>query len=82
MGSGVLHMIDVSRFRMGDPCPRCLGRRVYALDVNTDEWACIPNAEPFPVLRPIIHSATASCDNPEGAFALMETARREVNHGR
>lgn len=41
-------MIDVSRFRVGDRCPRCAGRRVYAVSVPDDRWRCVPNAMPFP----------------------------------
>jgi hypothetical protein len=40
-------MIDVSRFTVGERCPRCVGRRVYAVNVDKDLWLCVPNAMPF-----------------------------------
>ena len=43
-------MIDVSTFHMGDRCPRCTERRVYAVSIPTDEWRCVPNAVPVPWL--------------------------------
>lgn len=44
-------VINVSLLRVPDPCPRCLGRRVYRVSVPTDEWSCVPNMIPFPWLR-------------------------------
>lgn len=40
--------IDVSRFTLGDPCPRCTGRRVYAVEQDKNLWLCVPNAMPVP----------------------------------
>lgn len=44
-------MKDVSRFRVGDPCPRCDNRRVLAVDVARDLWMCCPSAMPVPWRR-------------------------------
>lgn len=42
-------MIDVSRFKQGERCPRCAGRRVVAVSIPADRWRCAPNAQPFPL---------------------------------
>lgn len=70
-------MIDVSRFHAGQPCPRCPGRRVYAVDIGADRWCCVPNAMPVPWLREHIleHDATASCDDPASALELVRAAQ-------
>lgn len=44
-------ILDVSTFTIGDRCPRCIERRVFAVDTNLDLWLCIPNAMPVPWLR-------------------------------
>lgn len=44
-------MIDVSRFRTGDRCPRCINRRVYQIDEDRNMWLCIDNARPVPSKR-------------------------------
>jgi hypothetical protein len=41
-------IIDVSKFHLGDRCPRCLGRRVYVVDQDRNLWCCVPNAVPKP----------------------------------
>lgn len=46
--AGPSAMLDVSRMRLGSACPRCTGRRVYALDENKNLWLCIANAMPVP----------------------------------
>lgn len=45
---GVPGMLDVSRMPLNSACPRCTGRRVYALDENKNLWLCIANAMPVP----------------------------------
>lgn len=44
-------MIDVSVFVTGDRCPRCIDRRVFAVDLDRNLWLCIPSAIPKPWLR-------------------------------
>jgi len=44
-------VIDVSRFRLGDACPRCAGRRVYAVEQDKNLWLCVANAIPKPWRR-------------------------------
>ena len=44
-------MIDVSRFHVGERCPRCRERRVYAVDEDRNLWLCIANAMPAPWRR-------------------------------
>jgi hypothetical protein len=45
------HMIDVARLRLADTCPRCIDRRVYAVDEDRNLWLCIANAMPVPWRR-------------------------------
>lgn len=70
-------MIDVSRFRTGDRCPRCSGRRVYAVDIPNDRWRCVPYAMPF-ALEFKQHDATASADDVEEAIALQIAAQEAL----
>ena len=48
---GVPGVLDVSRMRLNEPCRRCAGRRVYAVDENKNLWLCIANAMPVPWRR-------------------------------
>ncbi len=41
-------VLDVSRFRVGDRCPRHVDRRVYAVDETRNLWCCVPSAMPIP----------------------------------
>ena len=45
-GSG--RMIDVAKFHVADRCPRCIDRRVLAVDLDRNLWLCAPNAMPIP----------------------------------
>lgn len=60
-------MLDVSRFKLGDPCPRCAGRRVYAVDQDKNLWLCIANAMPVPWRRDQVteHDATELTQDPQ-----------------
>lgn len=72
-------MIDVSRFHAGDPCPRCAGRRVHTVSIETDEWCCIPFAMPFALAEHVrIHDATERLEDPEAALAALEHFHHKV----
>jgi hypothetical protein len=47
-GLGAPGMRDVSRMPIGSACPRCVARRIYAVDENKNLWLCIANAMPVP----------------------------------
>lgn len=66
-------MIDVSRFRIGDACPRCVDRRVYAVEQDRDLWLCIANAMPIPWRRDQVteHDARDETSTPSEAAAVM-----------
>jgi hypothetical protein len=68
-------MIDVSR--LSGLCPRCTDRRVVAVDIPADRWACTPFAVPFP-FSVTEHDATASCDDPASALELQRAAQQKV----
>ncbi len=46
LGSSAI--VDVAKFHTGDRCPRCLERRVYAVDLERNLWCCVANAIPKP----------------------------------
>jgi hypothetical protein len=74
-------VIDVSTLAHGDPCPRCAARRVYAVDVSRDRWACLPYAVPFhghPRFPVVEHDATQPADDMESAIALMNAAKTRM----
>jgi hypothetical protein len=64
---GVPGMIDVSRFKLGDACPRCSGHRVYAVDQDKNLWLCIANAMPVPWRKDQLqeHDATEYVDTED-----------------
>jgi len=75
-------MIDVSAMAKAEPCPRCSGRRVWAVHVDTDQWCCAPNAMPFPFKQELkFHDATASADDVESAMSVAIAAQRMMTHG-
>lgn len=57
-------MIDVSRFVVGDRCPRCRNRRVYAIEIERDQWMCVPSAMPFALRE---HAIEHNADELDGA---------------
>lgn len=66
-------MIDVSRFKLGDACPRCIGRRVYVVDEERNLWCCVPNAIPKPWLREqVLEHEAAEADDDSIAFAAAQ----------
>jgi len=60
-------VIDVSAFKIGDRCPSCTERRVYAVDIRRDLWRCVPNAvvRPWKLEQIIEHDAKDSLDPDE-----------------
>jgi len=65
---GVPGMLDVARMRLGQPCPRCSGRRVYAVDQDKNLWLCIANAMPVPWRHDQVtaHDAAEFTQDPTG----------------
>jgi len=53
-------MLDVSKLHAGQRCPRCVDRRVYAVDQDKNLWLCIASAMPVPWRRDQVteHDAT------------------------
>lgn len=77
-------MIDVSRFHVGDACPRCVGRRVFAVSAERNEWLCTDNARPFPMQEHALYHDAAEWDdytpaerqeNAENMMKLLKTQR-------
>lgn len=56
-------MIDVSTFLLGDRCPRCVQRRVYAIDPERNLWMCVPNAMPVAMKEHVIEHDAAEWDH-------------------
>lgn len=46
-----VEVIDVSKFRCGEACPRHWNRRIYAVDQDKNLWLCVPSAMPVPWRR-------------------------------
>lgn len=75
--AGGIEVIDVSRFKLGEACPRCIGRRVYVVDDDANLWCCIPNDVPIPWLREqVLEHEAAEADDNSTAFAAAQ--RRSV----
>jgi hypothetical protein len=70
-------VIDVSRFKRGAACPRCVGRRVYVVDEDANLWCCIPSGVPVPWRREqVLEHDAGESDDDSTAFAAAQ--RRSV----